>query len=68
MRDGISDIAVDLLKSSTTFDRLVGMYLCAERKHPLRGSEGFSHSLVLLSEYAEFLYEAEDYFAQKYKC
>ncbi|MFJ2454940.1 dTDP-4-dehydrorhamnose 3,5-epimerase family protein [Pseudomonas protegens] len=68
VHDGVSDIAVDLLKSSTTFDRLVGMHLSAERKHQLWGSEGFSHSLVLLSEYAEFLYEAADYYAPKYKC
>lgn len=63
----VFDVAVDLRKSSGTFGQWVGEILSAENKRQLWIPEGFAHGFVVLSETAEFLYKATDYYAPAYE-
>lgn len=57
------DVAVDLRRASPTFGRWVGARLSAERKNELWIPPGFAHGFYVLSEWAEVLYKATDYYA-----
>jgi dTDP-4-dehydrorhamnose 3,5-epimerase len=59
----IFDVAVDIRKSSTTFGKWVGYELSAENKRLLWIPPGFAHGFLVLSEVAEVLYKATDYYA-----
>ena len=63
----IFDVAVDLRKSSLTFGKWVGTYLTAENKRQLWIPPGFAHGFYALSEWAEVLYKASDYYAPQYE-
>ncbi len=63
----VFDIAVDIRKSSPTFGKSVGVKLSAENKRMLWIPEGFAHGFVVLSENAEFLYKATDYWAPEHE-
>lgn len=58
----VFDVAVDLRRGSPTFGRWVGERLSAENRRQLWIPEGFAHGFVVLSESAEFLYKATDYY------
>ena len=58
----VFDVAVDLRTSSKTFGKWVGVELSAENKRQLFVPKGFAHGFVVLSEQAEFLYKASDYY------
>ena len=57
------DVAVDLRRSSPTFGRWVAAHLSAENKNQLWIPPGFAHGFYVLSEWAEVLYKASDYYA-----
>ncbi len=57
----VFDVAVDLRRSSPSFGRSVGVVLSAANRHMLWVPPGFAHGFVVLSEYAEILYKATDY-------
>jgi len=57
------DVAVDLRRSSPTFGRWVGCSLSAQAKNQLWIPPGFAHGFYVLSEWAEVLYKATDYYA-----
>ncbi|MCJ7696402.1 MAG: dTDP-4-dehydrorhamnose 3,5-epimerase [Anaerolineaceae bacterium] len=59
----IFDVAVDLRKSSPTFGKWVGERLSTENKHALWVPPGFAHGFYVLSDWAEVLYKATDYYA-----
>ena len=59
----IFDVAVDLRKQSPSFGQWVGAVLSAKNKHQLWIPEGFAHGFVVLSNTAEVLYRATDYYA-----
>ena len=57
----VFDVAVDLRRSSAGFGRSVGVALSAANRRMLWIPPGFAHGFVVLSECAEFLYKATDY-------
>ncbi|XGV99337.1 MAG: dTDP-4-dehydrorhamnose 3,5-epimerase [Leptolyngbya sp. BL-A-14] len=63
----ILDVAVDLRQHSPTFGQWVSRLLTAENKHMLWIPAGFAHGFVVLSEVAEVLYKATDYYAPQYE-
>lgn len=65
----VFDVAVDLRESSRTFGKWVGLELSAVNKKQLWIPPGFAHGFLVLSETAEFLYKATDYWhANSEKC
>ena len=63
VRGEVFDVVVDLRKSSPTFGHWVGEHLSADNKRQLWVPEGFAHGFVVLSDFAECLYKATDYYA-----
>jgi dTDP-4-dehydrorhamnose 3,5-epimerase len=57
----VFDVAVDLRRSSPSFGRSVGVVLSAANRHMLWVPPGFAHGFIVLSEHAEILYKATDY-------
>lgn len=63
----IFDVAVDLRRDSSTFGKWVGEVLSAENKEMLWVPSGFAHGFLVLSEWAEVLYKATDYYAPEFE-
>lgn len=63
----IFDVAVDIRRSSATFGKWVGARLSAENKHQLWVPAGFAHGFYVISEWAEVLYKATDYYAPQWE-
>ena len=63
----VFDAAVDLRKSSPTFGRWTGAVLSAENRYSLWVPEGFAHGFYVLSEWAEVIYKATDYYAPEWE-
>lgn len=59
----VFDVAVDIRKDSPTFGQWVGEILSADNKRQLWIPPGLAHGFLVLSEVAEFLYKATDYYA-----
>jgi len=58
----VFDVAVDLRRSSPHFGRWVGAILSADNARMLWIPPGFAHGFLVLSEQADFLYKATDYY------
>jgi len=63
----VYDVAVDIRRSSPTFGQWVGEILSADNKKQLWVPAGFAHGFIVLSAYAEFLYQTTDYWAPEYE-
>ena len=63
----IFEVAVDIRSSSPTFGQWVGYRLSADNKQQLWIPPGFAHGFLALSEVAEVLYKATDYYAPHYE-
>ncbi|MDR0996621.1 MAG: dTDP-4-dehydrorhamnose 3,5-epimerase [Zoogloeaceae bacterium] len=63
----VFDVAVDIRRSSPRFGQWVGAVLSAENKRQLWIPPGFAHGFLCLSERAQFLYKATDYYAPQYE-
>ena len=63
----VFDVAVDIRRNSPTFGQWVGEILSADNKRQLWVPPGMAHGFVVLSESAEFLYKAKDYWAPEYE-
>jgi len=59
----IFDVAVDLRKSSPYFGKWVGQVLSAENKYQLWIPPGFGHGFYTLSDWAEVVYKATDFYS-----
>lgn len=62
LRGEIFDVAVDLRKSSPTFGKYVSARLSAENRMQIFIPEGFAHGFYVLSDNAEILYKASDFY------
>jgi dTDP-4-dehydrorhamnose 3,5-epimerase len=63
----VFDVAVDLRRSSPHFGRVATMRLSADTHEMAWIPPGFAHGFLVLSEYAEFLYKATDYYAPEFE-
>jgi dTDP-4-dehydrorhamnose 3,5-epimerase len=63
----IYDVAVDLRRSSPTYGRWAGELLSADNKRMLWIPPGFAHGFYVLSEWAEVLYKATDYYLPEWE-
>jgi dTDP-4-dehydrorhamnose 3,5-epimerase len=63
----ILDVAVDIRRSSPTFGKSVSCLLSAENKRQLWVPPGMAHGFLVLSDIAEVLYKATDYYAPQYE-
>ncbi|MCH8537539.1 MAG: dTDP-4-dehydrorhamnose 3,5-epimerase [Alkalimonas sp.] len=63
----VLDVAVDLRRASPTFGHWVSARLSAENKRQMWVPEGFAHGFIVLSESAEFLYKATDFYAPEHE-
>jgi dTDP-4-dehydrorhamnose 3,5-epimerase len=62
----VFDVAVDLRRRSPTFGKWVGHHLSAENKLQLWIPPGFAHGFYVVSDWAEVLYKATDYYAPEW--
>ncbi|VTU13699.1 MULTISPECIES: dTDP-4-dehydrorhamnose 3,5-epimerase [unclassified Variovorax] len=67
VRGAAYDVAVDIRKSSPTFGQWVGVELSEESQKQLWVPEGFAHGFLVVSESADFLYKATDFYAPQYE-
>jgi len=63
----ILDVAVDLRKGSPSFGRWAGAKLDAESHRMLWVPPGFAHGFLVISEYADVLYKATDFYAPEHE-
>jgi dTDP-4-dehydrorhamnose 3,5-epimerase len=59
----VFDVAVDLRRASPHFGRVAACRLSAGSHEMVWIPPGFAHGFLVLSDYAEFLYKATDYYA-----
>lgn len=67
VQGAVFDVAVDLRKTSPTFGRWVGTELSADNKRLFWIPPGFAHGFVVLSDSADFVYKATDYYAPQHE-
>jgi dTDP-4-dehydrorhamnose 3,5-epimerase len=58
----IFDAAVDIRRSSSTFGKSISILLSADNKRQLWIPPGFAHGFYVVSEWAEVLYKATDFY------
>ncbi len=63
----VFDVAVDVRRSSPTFGKWAGVTLSAQNKLQFWIPPGFAHGFLVLSEQADFLYKATDFYAPKHE-
>ena len=63
----VYDVAVDLRKHSATFGKWVGFTLTAQTKRLAWIPPGFAHGFLVVSDIAEVLYKATDFYAPEHE-
>jgi dTDP-4-dehydrorhamnose 3,5-epimerase len=63
----IFDVAVDLRQESETLGKWTGAYLSSDNKLQMFIPEGFAHGFYVLSDWAEVVYKASDYYAPQWE-
>jgi dTDP-4-dehydrorhamnose 3,5-epimerase len=61
----VFDVAVDIRRESPAFGKWVGVELSAENKRMFWLPPGMAHGFVVLSDSADFLYKATEYYDPK---
>lgn len=67
VRGAVFDVAVDIRRSSPTFGRWAGVELSEENQRQFWIPPGFAHGFLVLSESADFLYKASDWYAPEHE-
>jgi dTDP-4-dehydrorhamnose 3,5-epimerase len=67
VRGEIFDVAVDIRRSSPTFGQWAGVILSEKKHFQLWIPPGFAHGFFVLSEWAELIYKATDYYAPRWE-
>lgn len=67
VRGEIFDVAVDMRRSSPTFGKWVGVILSEQNRLQLWVPVGFAHGYYVLSDWAEMIYKATDYYAPEWE-
>lgn len=63
----IFDVAVDIRRHSPTFGQWVGHHLSAQNKIQMWIPPGFAHGYYVVSDWAEVLYKATDFYAPEWE-
>jgi len=63
----VFDVAVDIRRGSPSFGKWAGVELSAENKRLFWLPPGMAHGFVVLSDSADFLYKATDYYAPQFE-
>lgn len=63
----VFDVAVDVRRSSPTFGQWVSVVLSAENNLQFWVPPGFAHGFQVLSDTADFLYKATDFYAPEHE-
>jgi dTDP-4-dehydrorhamnose 3,5-epimerase len=63
----VFDVAVDIRRSSPHFGKWAGVTLSAENKRSVWVPAGFAHGFFVVSDSAEILYKATDYYAPQHE-
>ncbi|MDX1969456.1 MAG: dTDP-4-dehydrorhamnose 3,5-epimerase [Planctomycetaceae bacterium] len=61
----IFDVAVDLRRSSPSFGRHLSVLLTADEPRSIYVPPGFAHGMLILSEWADVIYQCTDYYCQQ---
>ena len=65
----VFDVAVDMRQDSSTFGQWYGTHLSAQNKRIVWVERGFAHGMLVLSEFADFIYKTTDfYFPEDERC
>ena len=67
VRGAVFDVAVDIRRSSPTFGRWAGVELSEENQRQFWIPPGFAHGFLVLTESADFLYKATDWYAPEHE-
>lgn len=63
----VFDVVVDIRRSSPTFGKWVSQVLSADNRRQVFVPPGFAHGIFVLSDWAEVLYKASDYYAPQWE-
>lgn len=63
----IFDVAVDIRRSSPRYGQWIGVHLSAQTHNALWVPPGFAHGFCVVSEFAEVLYKATDFYAPEHE-
>jgi len=63
----IFDVAVDMRRSSPTFGKWVGLFISDRNKLQMWIPPGFAHGFLVMSDWADVVYKATDYYAPQWE-
>lgn len=67
VRGAVFDVAVDIRRSSPTFGRWAGVELSEDNQRQFWIPPGFAHGFLVLTDTADFLYKATDWYAPEHE-
>lgn len=67
LKGEVLDVVLDIRKGSSTYGKYFSLKLNEENKLQVFVPKGFAHGFIVLSEYAEFHYKCDNYYAPDYE-